>query len=663
MAGNTISKSIGPDLGSGKWKYRAAVIGEDGHVYCPPDHAKQVLRILADTGAVEEIGPDLGSGGGKYFAVVIGQDGHVYCPPYNAKRALRIRADTGAVEEIGPELPSGIWKYYAAVIGQDGYVYCPPCNAKQVLCIRADTGAVDEIGPDLGSGFDKYLAAAIGQDGHVYCPPCNAKRVLRIRADTGAVEEIGPELGGGGDKYHAAVMGQDGHVYCPPCNAKRVLRIRADTGAVEEIGPELPSGIWKYFAAVIGQDGYMYCPPCNAKRMLRIRADTGAVDEIGPDLGSGGDKYHAAVMGQDGHVYCPPCNAKRMLRIRADTGAVEEIGPDLGSGEWKHLAAVMGQHGYVYCPPGDAKRVLQINTSATFGTSRALVAYDDPGNAAPADRAAFFAMARRFIDLFVAHANASLQSQSATSFADTLESQVGDEREVKILAAKYWTSAEAYPGSTRPFYSMVQEVYRRQADTAIPPELLDEHAKFCRSIGQYLVDPRSDMGTVAWPCPELPDNARKALQGWGATVHSAMRTFRGTWMPSEKVAFYVQQHKKNATFTYAYYRAPMFLATSSSLRVAERALRWTTVRPPDHVPVIFVVHIGSWKTCQVNFLGGISLLPGESEWLYQAYSTFGVYKIAARPQAPTVANPVVIELEAHYDNKEADLTLPLAEWI
>eukprot|EP00973_Karenia_brevis_P049930 6932590-Karenia_brevis.AAC.1 len=74
-------------------------------------------------------------------------------------------------------------------------------------------------------------------------------------------------------------------------------------------------------------------------------------------------------------------------------------------------------------------------------------------------------------------------------------------------------------------------------------------------------------------------------------------------MPAEKVKFYHEQLKKNSMFSYALYRAPMFLASSKSLRKATEVLGWNTNPAPDEVPIIFVIHIdGARKTRQVNYL-------------------------------------------------------------
>merc|ERR1712151_197251 len=89
---------IGSELGCGLAKWRAAVVGEDGHLYCPPFYASRVLRIETGSGKTDLIGPDLDSegggtrtaDGGKWAAAVLGGDGHVYCPPLNASQVLHI---------------------------------------------------------------------------------------------------------------------------------------------------------------------------------------------------------------------------------------------------------------------------------------------------------------------------------------------------------------------------------------------------------------------------------------------------------------------------------------------------------------------------------------------------------------------------------------------
>lgn len=349
---------IGPEFGSEGATWRAAAVGKDGHVYCPPSAASRVLRIHKETGQVELIGPDFGSGGGgKWWAAVAVNDEFIYCPPFDASQILRIEPRTGCARLIGPDLGVAAAKWGAAVAGGDGCVYCPPFSDAKVLRIQISTGSADLIGPDFGVGGGKWEAAALGADGNIYCPPLCATRVLCIEPKTGKVALIGPDLGSSGGKWAAAAVGGDGHIYCPPRSASKVLRIQKGTGRVDLIGEELGCGVAKWRAAVVAEDGHLYCPPFYASRVLRIETGSGRTDLIGPDLeaegkwATDGGKWAAAVLGGDGHMYCPPLYASQVLRISISRLHILSQGSQIFSQVAEALEKKLDPPAVVYEPP------------------------------------------------------------------------------------------------------------------------------------------------------------------------------------------------------------------------------------------------------------------------------------------------------------------------
>jgi len=122
---------IGLELGCGLAKWRAAVVGEDGHLYCPPFYASRVLRIETGSGKTELIGPDLDSqggekwaaDGGKWAAAVLGGDGHVYCPPLYASQVLRISISRSIIPTCSDQVPP-----HVANMVEKSFDHVPPKN-------------------------------------------------------------------------------------------------------------------------------------------------------------------------------------------------------------------------------------------------------------------------------------------------------------------------------------------------------------------------------------------------------------------------------------------------------------------------------------------------------------------------------------------------------
>jgi hypothetical protein len=116
---------LGPAL-PGRDKYLGGEL-VDGKIYAIPGHARQVLRIDTQSGAVDHIGP-IFEGKYKWLRSVSARDGRgrecIYGLPCHASSVLKIVPETGEVTTLG-DLGDGLWKYHGAVVANGLLIAVP----------------------------------------------------------------------------------------------------------------------------------------------------------------------------------------------------------------------------------------------------------------------------------------------------------------------------------------------------------------------------------------------------------------------------------------------------------------------------------------------------------------------------------------------------------
>jgi len=129
-------------------------------------------------------------------------------------------------------------------------------------------------------------------------------------------------------------------------------------------------------------------------------------------------------------------------------------------------------------------------------------------------------------------------------------------------------------------------------------------------------------------------------------------TFRGGGIPNstEMRSFYIPSRK---------YRAPMFLATSFSNRVAYRFCQYAEQK--GFPPVLWNFHLDPKFGCiHVNYIERTQV-QGEDEFLFSAYSVFTVQSVDWKEE-PSWMEPHEIHLMVSPDNQREPEDLPLAPW-
>eukprot|EP01051_Picozoa_sp_SAG22_P013856 SAG22_NODE_1607_length_4009_cov_16.741432_3_plen_141_part_00 len=74
---------VGPNAGTGQYKYKGGVLLPDGRVVLVPNNAATIGLYDPATNTMT-VGPNVGTGGGKYVGGVLLPDGRVVLVPWNA---------------------------------------------------------------------------------------------------------------------------------------------------------------------------------------------------------------------------------------------------------------------------------------------------------------------------------------------------------------------------------------------------------------------------------------------------------------------------------------------------------------------------------------------------------------------------------------------------
>lgn len=203
------------------------------------------------------------------------------------------------------------------------------------------------------------------------------------------------------------------------------------------------------------------------------------------------------------------------------------------------------------------------------------------------------------------------------------------QEEIPKLAIKLWTSA-VKEGMESEFCSLLNETIRMDADE----EVFKDAMRMVRLMNTLVASRRKGPSKI-WP--------------------EDLRSFRGSRLPQEELNKFVEGYR---------YRASMFLASSFDRQVADGFLeRIEGERHGDGlVPVIFIFNLDKDHKCNhVLYLEPISLVKGETEFLYAPYSAFKVLEVKI-PDTPTWWKPVEISLGVAIDNQHEPESLPTQSW-
>lgn len=219
-----IANLLGDGQIVGSEKYLGGVLGADGCVYGVPGKARQVLKIVPETGEVCLIGPSF-QGHFKWLRGV--QCGSaVYCIPCHHERVLKIDTSTGEVSLIGDSFP-GLFKWHGAVVARDGSIFAIPQKAEYVLRIDPRTDTTKLIGPSLGGVPNKWYGGLIDHRGSIWGVPTNADGALKIvpRGDSADVSLVGSF--GGVSARRCPLLGLPSRALACACSPRaRPLRAR-----------------------------------------------------------------------------------------------------------------------------------------------------------------------------------------------------------------------------------------------------------------------------------------------------------------------------------------------------------------------------------------------------------------------------------------------------
>ena len=132
--------------------------------------------------------------------------------------------------------------------------------------------------------------------------------------------------------------------------------------------------------------------------------------------------------------------------------------------------------------------------------------------------------------------------------------------------------------------------------------------------------------------------------------------FRGGGLPAEHLQFFKLLEGKDL-----YFRAPHLVATSFSIRTANRFLQ----RVPKTLPKVqWIILIDEEYGCfHVNYIdNALTTVKNESEYLFSVYSAFKVVKVEESTTPTNWMTPHKITLYAAPDNSLVSEDVPTSPW-
>jgi len=195
-----------------------------------------------------------------------------------------------------------------------------------------------------------------------------------------------------------------------------------------------------------------------------------------------------------------------------------------------------------------------------------------------------------------------------------------------------WTSAEPLLDN-REFCSHFNEIIRTD-----DPDALKHLMPYVFSINRHLVTRHDVNRNAKWP----RDEAGKPVR----------QSFRGCGIPRIRWKFFRVGRKL---------RVPGGFATSLKQRTARKFASYASVTDKVLIEVRFNRHCPDPAACMHIAFIEVSMVPGESEFLFTPFSKFEVIEAAEKPDHD-LGNCLFLVLEAAIDNVGDEL-LPVVEWI
>lgn len=125
-------------------KWYGGVLAPNGNIYCIPNNAQCVMRIIPNLNGPDTLNfdisnintttyPFLNGNNNKWRGGCLAPDGRIYCCPYSSNVVLIINPSNNTINLTDISGFSG--SYTGAVLAPNGKIYCAPTNGTNVLVI------------------------------------------------------------------------------------------------------------------------------------------------------------------------------------------------------------------------------------------------------------------------------------------------------------------------------------------------------------------------------------------------------------------------------------------------------------------------------------------------------------------------------------------------
>lgn len=313
----------GTALGTAAAKYRGAVLGPNGYVYCVPHADNFVLKLDVSGNTQTQVSINLNSyGSAKWSAGALAKSSNFFiCSPWSATAVLTFNTanDTSVIASTNI---TGNEKWSGIITTAAGHSYCIPYSATYMLGIdNANTSNTFNALTGC-TGTLKWAGAGPYPDGYNFIMvPFGSTVAVKVNTGNTATSPNTSNIASsltGTNKWIMGVLADNNTIYCIPFDSVNCLKIYTGNDGNATFGNL--SGTDKYGGGIFAWSQKVYMAPYNSAISY-----VGVIDTLNESLAntaigvtSDPAKYTGGVLYPDGKVIMVPSKMQRASWLNMD---------------------------------------------------------------------------------------------------------------------------------------------------------------------------------------------------------------------------------------------------------------------------------------------------------------------------------------------------------
>lgn len=313
----------GTALSTTAGKYRGAVLGPNGYVYCVPSADDYVLKLDVSGNTQTQVSTNLNSyGSAKWSAGALAKSSNFFiCSPWSATAILTFNTANDTSVVVGSGI-TGTTKWSGIITTAAGYSYCIPYTATYMLGIdNANTSNTFNALTGC-TGSTKWAGAGPYPDGYNFIMvPFTSTVAVKVNTGNTATSPSTSNIVSsltGGNKWIMGVLADNNTIYCIPFDSVNCLKIYTGNDGNATFGNL--SGTDKYGGGIFAWSQKVYMAPYN-----NAITSVGVIDTLNESLAntsigvtSDAGKYTGGILYPDGKVIMVPSKMQRASWLNMD---------------------------------------------------------------------------------------------------------------------------------------------------------------------------------------------------------------------------------------------------------------------------------------------------------------------------------------------------------